>query len=109
MRDKKDETTRNPDVSESAVERLVIHDTVDFNVNHYVYVKLTSVGKAEHRRQHDELCEVAHCSWEYTPPVEDEEGWSKWQMHSLMNRFGHLMSLGFDPPFETTIRIEIKV
>ena len=81
---------------------------IDFNINHYVYVKLTDVGKKEHRRQYDELWKGQPALYSYRPPEEDAEGWSKWQMHDLMFTFGHLC-IGFsNVPFETTIRIETE-
>jgi len=80
---------------------------IDFNVNHYVYVKLRPIGRKELQRQHDELNkEIDGLLGEYEPPGEDKDGWSKWQLHTLMNKFGHMMTLGFDPPFETTIRVD---
>ncbi len=80
---------------------------IEFNVNDYIFVKLTDAGRAELKRQHDELNKEVHGALgEYIPPVEDSDGWSKWQMHSIMNRLGHMMLVGFnDIPFETTIRI----
>ena len=81
----------------------------EFNINYYVKVKLTQVGKDELLRQHKEwLIKIPSLKREFTLPKEDEDGYSKWQMHSLMNSFGHLMSIGFNTPFETEILIDIK-
>lgn len=80
-----------------------------FNINQWVYVRLNETGKQELLRQAAELREnnpkIKH---DYSLPKEDEEGWSKWQMHSLMNAFGHMMVLGLESPFDTEIRIEFE-
>lgn len=80
-----------------------------FNVNEYVRVKLTERGRqilldeaAEFRREHPQVKSP------HSLPKEDEEGWSKWQMWSLMQHFGPHIHLGFDPPFETEIDILVK-
>lgn len=81
---------------------------IEFNVNNYVWVKLTGVGIKELERQHRELREAfPGIGGNFEPPKSDDEGWSKWQMHDLMNRFGHMMSCGMQVPFETTIRIDV--
>ena len=83
--------------------------TIDFNVNYYIHVKLTDVGKKELKRQYDELNnKFKSILGPYNPPKEDNDGWSKFQMHSLMHKFGHMMVLGCLPPFETEIKFEIQ-
>jgi len=79
---------------------------IDFNINNYVHVKLTEVGVNEMKRQHEQLKESFPKLGEFKLPSTDDDGWSKWQMHSLMNTFGHLCSCTMKVPFETTIRIE---
>jgi hypothetical protein len=81
---------------------------MEFNINNTVYVRLTQVGKNELIKQHAELKVSFPKLHDHTPKIEDDEGWSKWQMWDLMNRFGHLMSLGFTLPFETDIKIGDK-
>lgn len=76
-----------------------------FNANSYVKVKLTDIGRAEHKKQHDQLCIDAGIRWAYVPPKEDEDGYSSWQLHGLMNTFGHMMCIGFILPFEPNILI----
>ena len=81
---------------------------MDFNINHYVKVKLTGAGKAELRRQYEEFRsqnpKVKLPRFEL--PKEDEEGWSKWQLWNLMNTFGHMLFLGsIEIPFDPTIKI----
>lgn len=75
--------------------------TVNFNVNHWVSVRLTDAGKRFHRENFDRWTSQARISLEYTPPKEDAEGWSRWQLHHLMNEFGAHMSLSGPVPFMT--------
>lgn len=81
----------------------------DFNVNSYVRVKLTPLGKNLHRDDHYKFWNEARFPKDaipnYTPPVEDENGWSKWQLWSLMEAFGPHTHLGGENPFETTIQL----
>ena len=79
---------------------------MNYNINNSVSVQLTDVGRAEHKRQHDELLQHIPTLGEYKPPCEDDEGWSKWQMWDLMERFGHKLRLGSELPFSPDIRIE---
>jgi len=81
---------------------------VKFNINNYVYVRLREPGRIELKKQHEELNKsFGGKLGDYTAPKEDGNGWSRWQMHDLMNRFGHMTSCGFDPPFETEIKFEL--
>jgi len=81
-----------------------------FNINDDVWVKLTERGRECLRKRHAEI--VAMCSghnpFPYTPPVEDKDGWSRWQMWRLMQALGPYISHGGPPPFETTLRIELQ-
>jgi hypothetical protein len=78
-----------------------------FNVNHKVKVRLTDHGRELHRANYISL--FGH--WpeksrpEYILPVEDDNGWSTWQLHSLMNEFGRHMIMGCPVPFGTNIEI----
>lgn len=79
---------------------------VRFNINEYIRVKLTPRGKAIHQALHDELNRrFPGAQLIYRPPTEDAEGWSRWQAWDLMQTFGPHISMGFDPPFETTIEV----
>lgn len=83
-------------------------DRRPFNVNDYVWVRLTDVGRRILHHNHARLFSGARSSAPppYVPP-EEIDGWSKWQLWSLMHEFGaHLH--GCDVPFETTIEIEAK-
>lgn len=78
---------------------------VPFNVNAYVRVKLTDRGRELHRQQYDELkATCPRLNLKYRPVIEDEEGWSEWQMHAVMWRFGKYM-IGSPLPFEPDIEI----
>jgi hypothetical protein len=68
---------------------------VSFNINHYVFVKLTEQG-----------LKIAIEKAIPVPP-EDQCGWSRWQLWCLMKAFGDHCYNGCEIPFETTIRIEI--
>jgi hypothetical protein len=78
-----------------------------FNINDTVRVKLTDFGRQALQRQHVEFwASVGRAEpYPHTPPKEDAEGWSEWQLHSLMHELGHLSCLGGPLPFETEIEI----
>lgn len=73
-----------------------------FDVNRYVKVKLTKQGHEWLRKQHDEFNEQYNgVLGEYRTKGEDEDGYTSFQLHELMNVFGPLMVNGnMDAPFE---------
>lgn len=75
-------------------------------MNEYVYVKLNQKGLNELKRQGDELRATFKNLGPYEPPKVDDNGYSKFQLHDLMFRLGHLCQLGFEPPFDTDILID---
>lgn len=77
---------------------------MNFNVNDYVYVKLTDYGREVHRKNHEKLF-LNNSAVNYVPPKEDDEGWSKWQLWHLMQEFGPHMTVGMKIPFETVIKM----
>lgn len=81
-----------------------------FNINNYVKVRLTDRGREILLEQHNDLnCfrTTEHLSpLDYNPPKEDGEGYSRWQMWSLINTFGEYTCIGKEPPFETDIILE---
>ena len=85
-------------------------ETMKFNINENVMVKLTDVGREIHKKAHDDFCEnfpsVSDDIKEYHPKKEDIQGWSEWQLWSLMEMFGSHIGLGVEPPFNTTIIIK---
>ena len=78
-----------------------------YNINGIVHVQLTDVGRKELDRQAVEfLKEHPHVS-EFAKYVEDNEGWSPWQMWDLMSRLGHLCGNGLPAPFDTIIKMKL--
>lgn len=78
------------------------------NLNDYVKVKLTDAGR-EYLKQY-----AAEFNKQY-PKVnirmerkEDRHGYSRWQLHDLINTFGGGVAIGKDLLFETDILVEIK-
>ena len=81
---------------------------MDFNINDKVRVRLTPHGRAVHADSHDELFArlSGFAQWDYIAPIEDADGWSEWQMWSLMATFGSHMRTDVPQCFElNTIRI----
>lgn len=76
-----------------------------FNINNYVRVKLNDQGRKICKDYHDNLFKNSRMKPEYTPPAEDDDGWSKWQMWELMQKFGPHIYLGGEVPFDTQIEI----
>lgn len=77
-----------------------------FNVNDKVKVKLTPHGRAVHAADHITFwasIDGVITPPAYAPPREDAEGWSEWQLWSLMAAFGQHMGPGNDLCFETDI------
>ena len=74
---------------------------IEFNINDWVEVKLTRYGQDIHYDDFQQHFEKL--GWKYSPPLQDSEGWSKWQFWSFMQLFGPYISL-VDPPF-TNIRL----
>jgi hypothetical protein len=81
-----------------------------FNINEYVKVRLTDHGREIHRQSYDRLMEKLRLNYDYkpfryTPPEEDDEGYSEWQLWVLMQEFGPHVYNGCKPCFETMIRV----
>jgi len=86
-----------------------VNKYIDFNMNHYIKVKITKIGLDELERQHNEYKKVYPLAFkEFIAPNVDEDGFSKWQMWSLMCQLGHLLGNGFSVPFMPEIKIEVK-
>ncbi len=81
---------------------------IDFNMNYYVYVKLNDLGRAELENQHLRFMRETPYIGDYTPPEEDDDGWSKWQFHDIMSKLGKMLVIGMNAPFETVIRFETQ-
>lgn len=78
---------------------------IRFNVNDWVRVRLTDLGRAIHRKRFRELNATLPITadFSYRPPNEDKDGWSDWQLHYLMQTFGPQMGCCSDLVFETEI------
>lgn len=82
-----------------------------FNINNEVKVRLTDAGREAHRKNYEELKtfgleRLKAAEWHnYTPPKEDADGWSRWQLWDLMRQFGPHITHGMSTPFETEIEI----
>ena len=81
---------------------------IAFNVNGAVRVKLTQTGVAEYRRIREEVNArlMPGAKHLQTEPKLDADGYYRDSMWSLMQDFGHLMRLGGETPFATTILLE---
>jgi hypothetical protein len=81
---------------------------VPFNVNGYVWVKLTPVGLKILEDLHLWLKQSVPKLPPFAPPPTDENGFTKYQMWALMNDFGEYMRLGGKIPIETEVFFETK-
>jgi hypothetical protein len=79
-----------------------------FNLNDHVRVKLTDHGRKIHREQFRELNArlPLAANMQYTPPKEDAEGWSRWQLWELMSRFGEHIGMCQPNVFDLWIEFE---
>ena len=79
----------------------------EFNLNDKVRVKLTERGRAALEADHIAFwASVVGRAMPYTPPKEDADGWSEWQLWSLMSALGNHLKIGFSSVMETTIQFE---
>ena len=80
---------------------------IDFNINESVLVRLTEVGKDELLRQEDELRKTYPKLGAKLPDrQEDDDGFTKWQLWSLINTFGHMVGMALPLPFESDIKLD---
>ena len=80
-------------------------ETVDFNINNYILVKLTKSGLKELEQQHNQLKEVSPNIGDYNPPETNDEGYSKWQAWELFSKLGYMLDDFKVCPFDTNIKI----
>jgi len=87
---------------------------IDFNVNDYIYVKITEEG---HKIYEEYIEKLTNEIREYFPKSKnlelplansDKNGWTKFQLWNFMQIFGEHFHIGVDGPIETTIRFEVK-
>jgi len=76
-----------------------------FNANEIVRVRLTDHGRELLATNHALFRSRMGKPQPFTPPVEDADGWSRWQLWSLMQAFGPHIYLGCDMPFSADIEI----
>jgi len=79
-----------------------------FNINDKVKVKLTDAGRDELRAQYEDLQQICTSLRPYQEPVEDEQGYSEWQLWHLMSTFGELMCNGGDLYFDVVIILPVE-
>jgi hypothetical protein len=84
-----------------------------FNINYNVKVKLTEFGKQMLEQDHNEFWSSQGArgmldKFPYEPPTEDEDGYVKFQLWSLMYQLGKYCGLGREIPFDTVILIDEK-
>lgn len=80
-----------------------------FNVNDYVWVKLTPAGLKILERNFYELRRAfPNLPKQFLPPSVDAEGYTKYQLWALMHDFGNHMVMGGQSPVETDVVLEIK-
>jgi hypothetical protein len=81
-----------------------------FNINETVKVRLTEYGKKLHKQQWEDFWSSIGRLKEnlYEPPEEDENGYVKFQMWDLMEKFGNHCGLCKELAFETVILIDEK-
>jgi hypothetical protein len=77
---------------------------IAFNANEYVRVQLTDLGREIHRKHWEPFC---NAQLPYSPPKEDEEGWSRFQLWELMQLFGPHTYLGARNSFSLTIQFDV--
>ncbi len=71
-----------------------------FNINNYVKVKLTDWGLEVHKKHYDKFLPTFI---NYSMPIIDEDGYTKFQLWELCSIFGEYMGNGLPNCFETTI------
>lgn len=80
----------------------------EFNINEYVYVKLTDYGKEILKERRKTLNEVLISKGiePFTNDLvkTDKDGYTQFQLWELMSIFGNFISVSSKIPFETIIR-----
>ena len=77
----------------------MLPQTLNFNLNQKVKVRLTSSGVEYLKKRHARLFTRS-----YSPPKVDKQGYSTWQLWDLMGVFGECLQYPtIDPPFDPDI------
>ena len=74
-----------------------------FNINDFVWVRLTPRGRDIDRALHEQLRAVARSIGPYVDCAKN--GWRKFQLYRLMYHFGQDCYMGADLPFATEISL----
>ena len=82
---------------------------IEINMNERVKVRLTERGEKELEKQHAELKKTIPTLPDYKPYPKDENGYSSFQLWSLMMHFGCFCHCGSDLMFENTILFETSI
>jgi len=77
-----------------------------FNLNQKVRVKLTERGRDILKSDHEAFWADVGRNIPYRPPKEDADGWSEWQLWTLMAALGQHLSIGFSNVMHTGIELE---
>lgn len=93
-------------------KRLAAMKEIPFNLNEIVKVKLTDHGHEILKQQHDELNVMIHARGgkgfgEYQPKV-DADGYTTFQLWSLMETFGPYIGMCKDEPFNINIKFVVN-
>jgi len=80
-----------------------------FNVNEEVRIKLTDLGRAKLRANHDKIFNTPELrrDYPYLAPKEDAAGWSNFQLWNVMVEFGDAIGNGAPLLFDTNIDIPL--
>lgn len=78
------------------------------NINHYVKVKLTDHGIECLRKNYDDLVANGMFPYGFKAPEVDGDGYSRFQMWSLMQDLGPYVRMCGTMPFEIDILIDIQ-
>ncbi|WP_456390436.1 hypothetical protein [Profundibacter sp.] len=78
-----------------------------FNLNNYIKVQLTDLGREIHKDRHGAVfhTESMRNKYPYIPPKEDADGWSQWQAWDFMQTFGPHFRMGQHMPASPEIEI----
>ncbi len=78
-----------------------------FNVNGCVRVRLTDHGREVLRRDHEAFWREHGVVRPYSPPAEDAEGYSRWQLWVLMEKLGQYQGVAMPLVFEPEMIFEV--
>lgn len=86
--------------------------TITINLNDIVKVKLTDAGKNIYYHQNDELNEAIRQRGgrpvEAHMPTVDDDGYTSFQLHTLMEIYGPHIAMWKALPFETNMLYEVQ-